>query len=508
MASREKKYLDNGDDSVKSEIMHRLKTHPFLFVGTVLVLVIVIVAFVFVPAIVPNVQRGQDLTFGTYNGNPIKYVRDNYFYRVLQNLSQQNQQPSSDDPNYTYAMAQMWRQAFEAMVVHLGILDEVKQAGYSVPDDVVDRQVAAMPDFQDNGRFSSAKYKAMDNNSRMNLWRQVQESIAMETYLSDMSGIRTASKEISFVSSMASPRRTFDAAIFPLSTYPDSEIVSYAQTNSALFRVIHLSRITINSSEREARQVLDSVKNGTSSFEEAAKTNSQDAYADKSGDMGIQMAYELTSEISDEQAREKVITLAKGDLSDIVKVSSGWAFFRAEEEVRPADTNDQSQKDKIRNYIMTNSRGQVEDWVTAQATQFSAQAKEQGFDEAITSGNVIKRNFGPLPVNYGNSALFASVSSAGVPELTGAGTNEFFWKAAFSTPLNSLSNPIVIGDNVVVLLPLEESTADENETRMIETYYPYWMNAGTEQAYQNHFLTSSKLEDNFNQTFWRIFKPN
>ena len=507
MASRDKKQSEKHDDSFKSEILHRLKTHPVLFIGTVVILIIVIVAFVFVPAIVPNVQRGEELTFGSYDKMPISYVRDNYFYQVQQSLSR-DQQPSSDDPNYIFTVGRIWRQAFEETAIHLGMLDEVKQAGYIVPEDVVDREVAELPMFSDNGRCSAVKYRSMDKTSRMNLWRQVQDNIAAQCYISDLTGLKTASGEAAFISSMASPRRTFDIAIFPLSSYPDSEINSYAETNPALFRVVHLSRISINSGEREAQQILDSVKNGISTFEEAAKTNSQDSYADKGGDMGIRMAYELIFEVADEQAREKIINLSRGELSDLVKVSSGWAFFRAEEAGHPADTSDTSQRDKIRNYIMSYSLGLVEDWTISEAQKFCAQAKEIGFDEAVSAGSIAKNSFGPIPVNYGNAAIFGSVSSSGVSELASAGTNQFFWKAAFSTPLKSLSDPLVVGDSVIVLRPLEESNAEENDAQFIEMYLPYWINAGVDQSYRVHFLTSDKLVDRFDETFWKIWGRN
>jgi len=506
MASKDKKHLETVDESsTLNDWLRRLKTHPVLFIGTVVILVITIVAFVFLP--MPGLRtqgQGQDLTFGYYNGMPIKYVRDSYFNQVLQSLSR-DQQPSSDDPNYMYTMAMQWRQAFEETVIHLGILDEMKTAGNIIPDDVIDRAVAAMPQFQDGGRFSVVRYRTLDKNTRMSLWRQTQESVTVQTYVSDLSGLRTSSKEAAFISSMDSPQRNFDVAIFPFSSYPDSELIKYAQTNSALFRVIHLSRITINSSEKEAQQVLASVKSGTSTFEEAARASSQDAYADKSGDMGIQMAYELGTDIADDQAREKIVNLAKGDLSDVVKVTSGWSFFRAEDAVHPADTTDAAQLTKIRNYLMVNARGQAEDWLIAKANDFSTQVKQKSFDDAVSAGNVKKSHFGPIPVNYGSMALFGSIGSSGVPELANAGTNEFFWKAAFTTPLMTPSTPLSIGDNVVVLFPLEETKADDSQTQMIQMYYPYWMNSGMDQTLRAYFLSSKKLDDHFNEIFWRIW---
>jgi len=507
MASRNKKLKEKQEDSSTSEIMQRFKAHPFLFGGTVVILVLVIVAFVFLP--MPGLARGaqgggQDLTFGYYNKVPIRYVRDSYFYQVLQNITR-NQQTSSDDPNYLFSMGQMWRQAFEETAIHIGMLEEMKQAGYDVPTEVVDREVASLPMFSENGRFSAVRYRAMDRTSRMNLWRQIQDSVTTQMYTSDLSSLKIADDETAFISSMASPRRNFDLAIFPFSSYPNSEIISYAAANPNLFKVVHLSRITINSGEREARQILKSVKDGTSSFEETAKTNSQDSYADKGGDMGIRMAFELSYEIGDEKARESIINLPKGELSDPVKVTGGWAFFRAEDAAHQADVNDSSQMDKIRNYIMTNSRGQVEDWLIAEAQKFSAQAKEIGFDKAVAAGDITKKSFGPVPVNYGNSALFGSVASSGVPELANAGTNQFFWKAAFSTPLNSLASPVVVGDNVIVLLPLEESSAGDNDTQLIKAYYAYWINSGMEQSDRIQFLTNGKLTDHFSETFWKIW---
>jgi hypothetical protein len=504
MAFKEKKQPETRDDSSKSEIMHRLKTHPFLFVGTVVVLVIVVVAFVFVPAIVPNAQRGGDLVFGYYNKAPIRYVLNNYFHQVLTSLTQ-SQQLSQDDPYYLFRMNQIWRRAFEETAIHLGVLDEMKRAGFVIPDDVVDREMASLPHFQENGRFSAAKYRAMDNNSRMNLWRQMRESIATERYITDMVSLRTPSGEAAFVSAMGSPRRTFDVAVFPFSSYPDSEVAAYAAANPELFKVTHLSRITVNSGEREARQVLLSVRNGTATFEEAAMTNSQDQYADKGGDMGVRMAFELTADIANEEAQAGVVNLPRGALSDLVKIPSGWAFFRAEDAARVADTADAANLEKIRYYVMENERGRAEDWLIAEAGRFIARAGAEGFDGAVSAGNVARYGIGPIPVNYGNSVLFTSVSSSGVQELAGAGANQFFWNAAFSTPLNTLSGPLVVGDSVIVLLPLEEEKADESEQQMIEAYFPNWINEGMETAYRSYFLNNPRLDDRFDAVFWSLW---
>jgi hypothetical protein len=503
MASKERRQPEKQNEGAGNEFIRRFKANPFIFIGTVVVLVIVIVAFVFVPAIVPTAESGQiDLNFGFYNKIPITYVQGNYFYQAQQSLVQQYQS-SITESNSQLMIYQIWREAFEMAVVRTAILDEMKRAGYKAPEDVVDREVALLPQFQINGRFSAAKYRELDNNSRLTLWRQTQDGIAVDRYVNDITGILVSSKESAFVSSMASPQRRFDMAAFPVSSYPDSEIAAYVRSNPAPFRVTHLSRITINSSEREARQILDSIREGTATFEEAARTNSQDGYSENGGDMGIRMAYELVSDITDESARESVIALARGNYSDIIAVAEkSWAFFRAEEDVHPADVNDAAAMEKIRNYVMAYERGRAEDWAIAEAEKFAAEVRERDFDSAIADRAMEKKSFGPIPVNYGDAAIFPAVSSSGVTELSTASTNENFWKIGFATPLNTPSEPLVIGNDVVVLFPLEETVQDTENDSFIEAYYPYWAGSSIESGIRTAFLNNGKLDDRF----WNVFQ--
>jgi hypothetical protein len=504
MPSRDKKPSQIKEESSTSELMRRFKANPFLFIGTVLVLVIIVVAFVFVPAIVPDAFGAGDLTFGTYNRIPINYVQGNHFHQVLQFLMQRHQ-PAHDDPNFMLAVAQIWRHAFEEAVIRIGILEKMRQAGFIVPEDVMNREMAELPHFQENGRFSSARYRAMDNNTRMTLWRQVQESYIVDHYLSDLENIQTSSREVSFVSSMASPNRTFDLAVFPLSSYPDSEIISFAEANQDLFDTVRISSITLNS-EREARQILNSIRNGLVSFEEAAQNHSQDWAADRGGDMGTFLAFELSWLIGNEEARRSIVNLARGEITDVFSVPAGWAFYRVDEAAHRTDINDPTQQARIRSYFMQNMRGRIEDWAIAEAERFTTLARQIGFDGAIAAEGLTKRTFGPIPLNFGNSVLFASVSATGVPELEAAGDDIFFWRAAFTTPLNSISRPIVFRDNVMVLLPLEEVPMDENDIAFIESFYPHWIRSSTEGAYRAYFLNSENLDDRFNETFWRLWR--
>jgi hypothetical protein len=510
MANKMKKQPVQESLSPKEEIIRRFKANPAIFIGTVVVLVIVIVAFVFVPAIVPGASGGwrEDLNFGIYDKIPINYVPGNYFAERREELAR-NQQNSINDSNYQLMDFQIWRTAFELTVEHIGILQEMKAAGYTAPEELVDEEVAALSIFQENGRFSAARYRQLDNTTRMNLWRQVQESIIEERYRSDIADLLRSSREDEFIVNMGTLRRTFDGVAFSVSSYPETEVIAYAEQNPDNFRSTHLSRITINSSEREARQVLGSVKDGVLTFEEAAKTQSQDGYAERGGDMGVKLVYELSTEISDARQREELIALAKGEISELLQIGSGWAFFRAEDNSYPADISDPAALEKIRSYVMGFERGRVDAWFIGQAEDLVNNTAVNGFDEAVYSKGLTKFTFGPVALNYGDLGFFPGLSSFSIPELNDnyASTNLNFWQTAFLTPLNAPSKPLVLGNAVIVLYPKEENSADDEEAENIKAYFSYYTSVNSARELRSFFTGNEKLEDRFWITYQRYFMP-
>ncbi|MDR2792813.1 MAG: SurA N-terminal domain-containing protein [Treponema sp.] len=509
MPSKEKEPLLETKDSSKGELKRQFKAHPAVFIGTILVLVIVIIAFVFVPAFVPGVGLGSssNLTFGTYDKTPITYIPGGYFAQIRETITR-NQQNAGQDISNPYLDYQIWRGAFEQTVVHTAILQEMQLAGYTIPDEAVDREVASLPQFQDNGTFSVSKYRQLDNASRAALWRQVYDELIKERYAGDMTGLLVSSKEAPFIKAMASPERTFEMVSFSLDAYPESEIKAFAASNAALFQTVHLSKIAIKTSESEAGQVLESIRNGTTTFEEAAKNHSVDtSTAEKGGDMGIKMAFELSSEIPVAAERDAVLALTKGDFSSIIRTDAGWTFFRAEEYPSPADTSDTAVVQKIKAYIMDFERGRVEDWFIEEAGSFAMDSQARGFDTVAGERELEKKHFGPVPLNYGGNQLLPPLDTS-IPELSGANMNENFWQTAFSTPLNTASKPIVIGGNVLILYPVEEKHADETNAGYIESAYSsFWLSYVMEQKISAHFITSDKLKDDFLTVYFQYFSP-
>ncbi|MDR3019428.1 MAG: SurA N-terminal domain-containing protein [Treponema sp.] len=511
MAQKDKKTSVKASEQSTSELSRKFKQNPALFIGTVIVLVLIVISFVLVPAIVPESSRGAgDLNFGYYDKAPINWVPGNMFSQYQQQAAQYYQSQGIDLNNFN-VNAQIWRQAFEAAVVHAAVLQVAKRSNYTVPKRTVDRQVAGLPQFQENGRFSSALFNQMSETNRLALWEQVREELAKLMFYNDYYSLLIPSAEAGFIANMSSVMRNFEMVSFSVDAYPDSEYLAYAHDNIDLFSAIHLSKFSINSSEREARRILASIKDGSTTFEDAARSQSQDSYADRGGDIGSRYVYELDSEIPDSAVRASVLSLGRGELSDVVRIDNSWTFFRVEEELAPADLEDDFVIDRVRSYVRNFDRGRMEDWAIAQANAFIADVEDSSFETATRWQNLEKSSFGPLPINYGGVDLFTSLESFTVSgispqDVQNLSRNDYFWNVAFSTPLHTPSEPLVQGSNVLVFYPIEQIESDEYEIENLASMYSsYWQRYISEQSIQYYFINNDRMDDRFWDTYFRIF---
>jgi len=497
----------------ESEMARRFKSNPFVFIGTFFILIIVVVAFVFVtPAgAVFGGLMGGDLTFGYYDRVPISFVPGNFFAQHYDMMFRQWQAwMGGEFP--PWLEHQLWRESFEAAAVHTAILRTMDRAGYTPPARVVDREVAALPMFQEDGRFSLALYRQLDENRRLTLWRQVQDEITRSRFRADLDGLLVPSAEGEFIGRMASTERSFDMAVFSVDAFPDSEHEVYVQENPDLFRSAHLSMVTIRGGEREVRRILASITEGEVTFEDAARLHSMDAFADRGGDMGSRMVHDLRLDIPEAAVLEAALSLSAGEYSDVMRTAGGWVFFRAEADVQDADLSDPIVMGRVRAYMRSFARGRMEDWAIAQAEEFGLLASEYGFEEASVQWaetrqeEVGRRSFGPVPINFGNIDLFETLAGHGIAEITDSATNMHFWTVAFSTPLDSPSQPIVQGGNVVVLFPTEETEADDTAIGSVAATYGFWLTNMTDQFLHQHIMNSPRLDNRFMETYFRVFR--
>ncbi len=131
----------NNDKQAKPESGdNRHHGNSFVYIGTIVLLVITVLAFVFVPAMGSMSNDDNSLTFGSWNGKPISFVQGGYFSTQVQQIKAQLESQGYKDTGDQFFAFQVWRRAFENTAVHLGLLDLSQKAGISVSDSYLDRQ--------------------------------------------------------------------------------------------------------------------------------------------------------------------------------------------------------------------------------------------------------------------------------------------------------------------------------------------------------------------------------
>ncbi len=479
-----------------------------LYGGAVFILLLSVVTFVAIPTAGGSGAKQNTITFGKWNGAPIEYVQDSFFIRQVQVISDQMKSQGQEINQYTYYS--VMQSAFNSAVVRLAILGELRDAGYKIPQSSIDK--ALVPYYQDaNGRYSSKIYSETAESIRASRRNTMTEDLTAQRFIDDVFGdsngnygLKTATGETELIKKMAGPERTFNYAAFSTSTYPETETVAWGKEHADLFTKHDLSVITVET-EAAAKKVAASLAKNEISFDDAVTTYSTRVGTDAAGKLTKSFRVDLNKAFTDAKDLDTVLTLAPGSVSGIVKADKNWAIVKCDSEAKAADFSDPAVISAAASYINENERGRVEDYFVSKAKDFAAKANAEGLDAACKAFGVEKKTTTPFGINYGDVNILSPVPTEAYPELSGAPTNETFFKTAFSLAANKVSDPVLLGSNVVVLQLAEEQAIDSQFSGMIPQFYDYFSRSWAQASLTSGFLKSDKLENNFLATYLKYF---
>ena len=504
-------------DAVSKRESKRGIKNPFVYVGTIILLVITIVAFVFIPSLGGSYGSAAGAPkFGSWNGKPITYTSGSYFASQVSQINDYLKQQGLSEQNFQLYAYQVWRMAFQSTAIRAGIVDTVQRAGYKVTDKGLDEAIAQLDQFKVDGVFSIEKYNAMAMASRMALRDSTKEDLVVRRYYEDLYSISPSTAEMTFVASMAKPQRSISYATIPLSSYPAEEVAAWGQKNADLFKTYGVSRVTVTSSEADAKKVLKQVRDNKLSFEDAAKSHSQDSYADKGGDAGNVFAYAFEQGFLKKEDAAKVLALPKGEISDVFKIAEkAWAFFRINTDAAAPDFSNQATLEEAKAYLNEKERGTMESWAIAKATSAISTTDGAQFDAIAKKAGLQVKKAGPFIVNMGNPTFYAYGQQIPLlqtpfansdPELQSAEQDEAFMIELFTQAKGKVSKPLVVGDAVIVFAVTEDAAASDDDTAMVKFAYPYFHQQAVDSQTRDTFTKSKKLKDEFNTTFFKVFQ--
>ena len=158
MAEKEKQL-----EKMTAEREKQNSRHPWLYIFSVILLIVIAVTFVGAP-VVGDAVRGttSSISFGKYGKEDIEFSQNGYFAQQREILGQQIK-PESDSANWKWDMYRVWRGAFERTVVHVGILDEVKSNKTHISQEQLNKLIIENGPYQVNGEFDVELYQTSDN---------------------------------------------------------------------------------------------------------------------------------------------------------------------------------------------------------------------------------------------------------------------------------------------------------------------------------------------------------
>ena len=495
----------------------KAKKSTFITVGSIIILILSAITFVFVPSMTrANPNKSNLPPFGKYDGKKIEYKYGSYFAKMVQQYGERQKQNNSQMNDSAYY--QIFSDAFYATVMNMAINEEIKKSSYAAADSEINRTM--LPYFYDeSGKFSSKIFADTPDSRKIELREAIRDELTTTRYTkdvfgddstrnySDMSclyGLKVSAKEKEFISAMNNKQRSFEMVSFSTSNYPAKEAEAYGKENPDLFVKYDLSVVTVKT-EDEANSLLKQLKNEEITFEDAVSDLSTKSYSDENGKVTDALSYQIKRTLTSDEDFDTISALAAGDYSPVTKVSNSYfAIFKCDGESVQPDFSKADTANEVLSYMKIYEAGLIEDYYVNIAKDFAADAAKNGFAKAASKVSAESKEIKAFPVNFSNNELLALVPSSSFAELTNAQTNENFLKAAFSLKENEISEPIVLGTNVIVLKFTEEVPADTTA----ETYnfsYPYYGEQFDEKSWQKAVFNSDKVENNVMSVFFSNF---
>lgn len=488
---------------------HKSNKNLFYSVGSIFILVLAAVAFILVPALTQTYSN-EGIIVGKWNGEPIKYETDSYFGQMIEYYKNSLEQSGQTvDNNNFYSIL---NNAFSSTVLNMAINDEIESSGFVPPDNLINREM--LPYFYDSeGKYSSKIFRDTPDSKKIEIKENIIKSVKYDTYIQDyfgessgsIFGIRTSSKEIPFIAGINSNTRGFDFVSFSTDTYPKEKAAEYGIENPDLFNVYDLSLITVNT-ENEATALLKQITNNEIVFEDAITSFSTKEYSSEDGICFNKYEYQIKTILTNTDDLTSLKDLSPDAISPVIKTGESYSIFRKNSDILTPDFTKDTFIDVAYSYIFSKEMGRVEEHFTNIASDFALAALRDGFDVASSQFNVEKTTVEPFPLNYNNKDMLVYVPSSSYPELNGGESNENFLKTVFSLNQNEISDPIILGSNVIVVqLTQKASEVTQVELDNFSYIYPYYESEYDKSSLHDSFVRSDKVENNVLSVYFDHF---
>lgn len=420
------------------------------------VIILIISAIVFLPAGGAAVyqsffSKSNKIVFGSYDGKDIVYEPGSKLYTEVARIADQYKMRNESFENGKDY--EIFQNAFSKVIYTTALTEEVEKSGYTVPEKAVDREVVNL--FKDeNGKFVQSYYDKMTKADLSSLRKNIKEELITNRYVTDLFGdgtglygLKTSDKEKDFILSLSKEKHSYTVATFEKSNYPDKEVEAYAKNNAEKFIKYDVSVITTNE-KSDAESILKQIKGNELTFEDAVATKSQKIYSAPDGKLRTSYRYQLENILENSSDFNTIAGTAKDAMTGIIKTKTGYSIFRMDNASTAADFSKSEDLQVARNYIKTFEMSIIENYYLKLAEDLAAEASISNFSNACKKFGASKVEVPAFCVNYGNVELLNS--SVTTTEISALPYNEDAYTKIAALKINEISDPMVLGSNIVV----------------------------------------------------------
>jgi parvulin-like peptidyl-prolyl isomerase len=488
-----------------------------MMIGSIIILIITIVAFIFVPAMSQSGSGNtNELVFGSYGDSKIKYVSGNYFARQIEYINNIYRDSDTLSDNIEFKRQQVWQIAFNQAVMQKAMEEDLINSGVTITDNQIDVAMVERGPFTVDGKFSEELYRNTSSSTKFDLRKRFREELLREQYISDvMYGVSRSEGLIDFISELGADEKSFNYAIFNSENIEDSFFADYAVANISNFSKASLNRITIFNSEDEAVKLQARLSKGEISFKDAALAESKDSFAADGGNAGEIYFHELNDDLESEDNANKVFALKDKEISQVIATSYGWVIFQMINTPYMPELTSTETINEIRTYMSRNDKGLIEDYLVSKGTDFVTALSENNFKALASTMGLVNGTTDYFAVNYGNNRMIPSSISSATQQnesFSNAAYDEIFLERLFSLKnAGDISDPLVVDNTIVVAQLVGNQTSTKIPEESMD-YFKYQVESEISGYMQSDLQTlvmnSEKFENNFIKTYANIFYSN
>ncbi|MBN2324440.1 MAG: peptidylprolyl isomerase [Spirochaetes bacterium] len=477
--------------------INKKKDSPVKRMLATIIIAFVAVAFVGSFAFNYASKRGGPGALAVVNGESIPVSGDSLFANLYRQYYEEARQSSpegvSEETNQ-----QLLRRALDTVIQRTLILQQAKKEGITVSRDIVLASIVQRGYYASkNGSFDESRYNRTPESDRQRIFNNEKEQLVIGMFVEELfNTVQVSEPEIKSFFRLMDFGKKIEYVLVRYDDVDEDSLRRFYDENGTLFERTHAAHILIKDDEEKAEETLARVRENPDRFGEIAAEFSEDASAEKQGDLGWFYRGDMVPEFS-----KAAFELQAGEISGIVHTLFGYHIIKSLDS--PVLQPYEEALYRVKSEYVKANKEEVEKAVGIRSKEIlTAAGGGVSFPDAVSGLRLHTEttDFITLSSPY----IFDKDQSYLVYELM---NNEPLIDLVFSTRTGDIGGPIRTEEGEVIFRVVEEKDFDIAQYEMrkdaVARYYEEIKANNFFNDWYRHALMNSKVVDNFNKFFSR-----